>query len=134
MRWTSSNGNPRLPRSRTIVKTVSAFLITSTSLSLQSELPAALRHVIGATVSDYCGGSVTLRVSPFRQSRFPSIFYVLASFRQSTHLLILSRRQPSLPPKVCRSQPQTSIGVGIGIRCFPVGGRVRRVKIGLQAV
>src|SRR5260370_36627305 len=52
-----------------------------------SELPAALRHVIGVTVSYYCGGSVAVDLSVCRQSRVPSVMYVLASVRHSLHPL-----------------------------------------------
>src|SRR5260370_20488690 len=44
--------------------------------AFQSELPVALRHVIGVTVSDYYGDSVIIYLSVLRQSHVPLSIYV----------------------------------------------------------
>ena len=43
---------------------------------LHCELAAALCHVIGATVSDYYGGSVIIGLAALRQSHVPLTIYV----------------------------------------------------------
>src|SRR5260370_19914757 len=74
----SSSGSPRLPRSRIIANTCSAFLITSTFLSELLRSPGPLRHVQGYCFpcADYYGSSVAIFLAEGRRSRVPSPLYV----------------------------------------------------------
>src|SRR6266567_6993398 len=86
-----SNGSCFWPRSRMIVSTVSAFRITRTLLSFQSNYLRPFPVSSAFLISEYYGRSVALKVSLRRQSHVPSIWYVLAIRRRRIHPFVHPR-------------------------------------------
>ena len=102
-RYPSSSGSLRLPRSWIMFRIVSAVRLSRTCASFPSEtcLTSPLGFFLSSVPawtafpsSDYYGGSVTLGLSPLRQSRASLSLYVVAWFS----VAFSSRYETSLFP------------------------------------